>query len=205
MNPDFDEIGIGAREGVFTQGSTYNALMTTQDFALSAGTPGPILLGVVYRDLDGDQSYSPGEGIEGVVVQVEGQKDTARTSSSGGYALPFSGTGMATANFSGNGLGKGYSVPFQRAGNNVKVDLIPGAAVAEPPKIGGITVLSNKRVQISVSGSSGSVATIEASLDLKSWLTSTTLTIDGGQTSVNWIDPNSNSMDGSRLFYRLGN
>src|SRR4051794_26902000 len=58
-NSAFREIGIGVSTGTFTQnGHDFSTVMITQDFAAGdAKTPGPFLVGVVYRDSNGDGSY----------------------------------------------------------------------------------------------------------------------------------------------------
>jgi uncharacterized protein YkwD len=98
MSPDFNETGLGVIEGAFTfEETTFNSLMIAEKFARSGGTPGAFLTGVVYQDLSGDQFYSPGEGIAGVLVQIQGQSHSALTSSSGGFAIPLDPGSMGPA------------------------------------------------------------------------------------------------------------
>jgi len=53
MEPGFEEVGIAVEQGKFrTQGTNFNAVIATQDFATSAGTPGPFITGVVFADRD---------------------------------------------------------------------------------------------------------------------------------------------------------
>jgi hypothetical protein len=94
LDPIFDEAGFGVLSGQFTQaGTTYNAVMVTEGFARSGGSPspdGPFLLGVVYNDgaVASNGVFDAGEGISGVkVVPARGSHYTI-TGSSGGYAVP---------------------------------------------------------------------------------------------------------------------
>jgi len=95
MEPSFEEIGIGVKQGKFraqTQtGTWYNfdAVMATQNFAVSTGTPGPFITGVVFIDRDKDGFYSPGEGVAGATLRPSRGLHYAVTSTSGGYAIPF--------------------------------------------------------------------------------------------------------------------
>ena len=87
MDPSFTVVGLGLREGKFLD---LNALMVTQNFS-SGGVSvdsGPFLIGVVYKDLNGDSAYDPGEGIPGVRVEPNFGGYHAITSMSGGYAVP---------------------------------------------------------------------------------------------------------------------
>ncbi len=124
MNPDFDELGVGIMTGTFaTQGTEYNSVMVTQNFAMSDGTPGPLILGVVYRDLDGDGGYSVGEGVANATVSLAGGNYYAVTSSSGGYALPCPGlAGNHYLTLSGGPLNQPVAKGVQLNGANLKVD-----------------------------------------------------------------------------------
>lgn len=123
MNADFDEIGIGLKVGNFTSdGVTYNALMGTQNFARSGGTPGPLLTGVVYRDQNRNGRYNIGEGVAGINVRLASGGDRAVTSTSGGYALPHPGSGAQRALLTGSLIGGSFSRPFTGVPRNVKVD-----------------------------------------------------------------------------------
>jgi hypothetical protein len=129
LGESFREVGIGQSLGVFTtNGTDFNASMITQDFALSTDTV--FLGGVVYADADGDGFYSPGEGLAGVAVSAGGQ--TTQTTGSGGYQMPMA-PGAHTVTFSGGGL----TAPVTRAvtidADNVKVDVVAGAAEPAEP------------------------------------------------------------------------
>jgi uncharacterized protein YkwD len=87
MDPSFSVVGLGLREGKF-QG--LNALMVTQNFSSGGNSTdsGPFLVGVVYKDLNKNGAYDPGEGLPGVRVEPDFGGYHAVTSQSGGYAVP---------------------------------------------------------------------------------------------------------------------
>lgn len=93
LDAEMKEIGIGLVYGTGFNGGaggqTFNSVMTTQDFAYETGSP--FITGVVYRDTDANNFYSPGEGVGGVTVTATptggGAALTATTWSSGGYSL----------------------------------------------------------------------------------------------------------------------
>lgn len=113
-NGSYDELGLGLLTGVFVKdGTPYNSLLTTQNFAASGSTPGPMVLGVAYYDFDGDLFYDVGEKISGIDVNVSGASFRAVTASAGGYAFPIpSGAATRTITFLGPGLNLSRSVDF---------------------------------------------------------------------------------------------
>lgn len=85
--PDIREVGLAQVEGSYSVGgTTYNSSMLTENFAVSGNEV--FVTGVAYRDDDGDQFYSIGEGQSGVVIRATGASDT--TEDAGGYALELS-------------------------------------------------------------------------------------------------------------------
>lgn len=76
------------------------------------------VLGVVYRDVDGDEVYDAGEGVAGAEVAVAAAGVYTRTAPGGGYALPIA------ASFTGEVVAAGHRVPVNVAGANVKVDVV---------------------------------------------------------------------------------
>ena len=118
LNPNFREAGIGIGSGTY---GIYNAYMVTQDFGSDQDNL-PFVLGVVYQDQNGDDFYTPGEGIGGVNISYQHGQTT--TCASGGYAIkvPTPGTYTLTAFGSGINLSKGFAISDQ----NVKVDFIKG-------------------------------------------------------------------------------
>lgn len=118
----FREVGIGITPGTDVgQGHTWDSFYLVEDFGTQVGST-PFVTGVVFNDANANNFYDPGEGIEGVRVDVTGANFYAITSSSGGYSVPVPGNGNYTVLFSG-----GPTPNFQKsvtvANNlNVKVD-----------------------------------------------------------------------------------
>lgn len=131
-----NRIGLGIISGEF---DGWNAVMVTQDFAGSGAYPETLVTGVVYEDKNGDGFYDPGEGIPGVVVKPEGGDWQAKSSSSGGYAVPYSGaSGTLTVLFQGDIPNGTRTLAVQKSGENLKLDLVvdpsmkPEIAVRNP-------------------------------------------------------------------------
>ncbi|MSU36704.1 MAG: hypothetical protein EXS36_16725 [Pedosphaera sp.] len=169
MNGAFDEIGLGVRTGLFQSGSTFNAVMITENFAYSSGTLGPCIVGVVYRDSNANHAYDPGEGISGVTVTYSGSANQAITSASGGYAFPYSGNGTMDIKFSGGGIASG-SRSVTRAGKNVKADWL-GTSVGpvEPLSLSGLTWSEATGLKCTLRGSATGVVVLQQSFDLRNW------------------------------------
>lgn len=192
LNADFDEVGLGVRSGVFsvtseTTGETvhYNAVMTTQNFARSASTPGPLVLGVVYRDADGDGFYTPGEGLAGVTVQPTTGTYFAITSTSGGFAFPAPATdGSLTVTFSGPGLAGPVSRTVTLDTVNVKVDLNLAQDVPLTFVPGSFGVTASRQFRFNLAGPVGARARVEYSSDLVTWQTLGTYTLNAGKVTV---------------------
>ncbi len=120
MNENFREIGLGTVTGLFTSnGTDFNAVMTTQDFAKSGS--GSFLTGVAYDDQDND------EGLGGVTVQAvrqsDGQTFTTNTMDAGGYQIQLE-SGNYTVTFSGGGLDETIRQTIAIGDYNVKLDAI---------------------------------------------------------------------------------
>ena len=116
MSDPLKEIGIGiaaTTSASYTppgDSGKYYAVITTQDFAYSAGSfsGNPILTGVVYSDTGTvNDFYDPGEELGGVTVAAtpvaSGSAGSTTTWSSGGYSLPLA-AGTYNVSFSGGGL-----------------------------------------------------------------------------------------------------
>ncbi len=169
MNGAFDEVGLGVRTGLFKSGATLNAVMITENFAYSGGTPGPCLVGVVYRDANGNRAYDPGEGVSGVTVAYSGSANQGITSTSGGYAFPYSGQGTVTVQFSGGGIAPG-SLAIARTGKNVKADwLAVGSAPAEPLTLTGMSWSATTGWRGTLRGSATGAVVLQQSSNLTQW------------------------------------
>ncbi len=135
-----NEIGIGIKDGLFTASPppnhvVYNALMGTQNFARSDASKAPFILGVVYDDLDQDGFYSPGEGISGVSVSISGGDYYAMTTTSGGYALPYRGTGWTEVYFQSETPFQDRTIFVNLTGGNIHLNYPVGDPEPEPPQI----------------------------------------------------------------------
>lgn len=102
----FREIGIGISAGTDNQsnpgqpGGTWDSLYIVQDFGAQT-SQAPLITGVVYQDINGNNFYDPGEGLGGVRVDVTGTSFYAVTASAGGYSVPVPGNGSYPIKFSG--------------------------------------------------------------------------------------------------------
>lgn len=188
MEAGFDEIGLGVLQGGFTvAATTYNAVMVTQNFARSGGTPGPLLLGVVYRDSNGNAFYDVGEGLAGVTVRPASGTYYAVTSTSGGYAIPLSATaGPLQVTISGGALPSPVTKTIALSTQNVKLDF--EVLNGRPIEFLASTAqrLANGQFECQVSGSTGQRVEILVSANLTDWDSVTTLQLNGG--SATFVD-----------------
>ncbi|MGC9452461.1 MAG: CAP domain-containing protein [Oceanipulchritudo sp.] len=200
-NANFDEVGLGVLTGQFsTSQNTYNAVMATQNFARSDWTPGPLLLGVVFTDLDGDNFYDPGEGAAGVTVSAESGDYDAVTSSSGGYAFPFpAGSGSISVVFSGGPLPSARYRTINRTGENIKLDLDLAEVRTVGFVPGSLRWSQNPGFSAQVTGTPGTSFQLQHSTDMQTWTTVQQPTLQDPLMSVSHLpeDP------GGPHFYRL--
>jgi len=126
------EVGIGVVLGSNGGSGGVGPQLVTQDFGMVGGLP-PFVTGVVYRDLNGDGFYEPGEGVGGVTVTVSNTNSYAVTASSGGYSVPVAGSGSYTVNFSGGSAPTNQKSVSVINGQNVKSDyVVTGSATPTP-------------------------------------------------------------------------
>ncbi len=122
----FKEVGIAQVNGSFTpRGTTYNASMVTQDFAVSGSKV--FVTGVVYNDtVVKDDFFTVGEEVaRGRVTGTGGLSDT--TGPGGGYELGFSSAGTKIISFT---LATGtVSVNMTLGSSNLKLDVVNGHEV----------------------------------------------------------------------------
>jgi hypothetical protein len=91
----FNAIGIGILNGAYPTrpppggGQAVGPVIVTQEFRWRSGPAA--LADVAYHDVDGNNFYSPGEGIGDVLITANGQEGEGtfqtRTWQSGGYTL----------------------------------------------------------------------------------------------------------------------
>src|SRR5947207_5562331 len=99
----FREIGVGVVLGSNGGSGGVGPQLVTQDFGTVGGLL-PFVTGVVYRDLNNNGFYEPGEGVGGVTVTVSNSNSYAVTSNSGGYSVPVPGSGTYTVTFGGGSV-----------------------------------------------------------------------------------------------------
>jgi hypothetical protein len=128
----FREVGIGVVLGSNGGSGGVGPQLVTQDFGTVGGLL-PFVTGVVYRDLNNNGFYDPGEGVGGVTVTIANVSSYAVTASAGGYSVPVLGNGNYTVTFSG-----GSAPTVQKAvsvvnGQNTKADyIVTGSAPSTP-------------------------------------------------------------------------
>jgi uncharacterized protein YkwD len=135
LNGFFREAGVGSLDGKFTSGSnTYNALMTTQNFATSGNDR--FVTGVAYEDRDSNDFYSIGEARSGVTVDIlqdGGIAASAVSGTAGGYAAAFASSAKAPVavdvRFKGGGLDSPVGASVTLEGSNIKLDLVDGNTI----------------------------------------------------------------------------
>lgn len=109
MSLDGDYTNVGLAVVAETDTATgVGPLVTTGNYC-SANTAqanhfNRFLVGTVWRDLNDNDQYDPGEGMGAITVQPDRGTYHAITADSGGYALPLLETGAYTVTFSGSGL-----------------------------------------------------------------------------------------------------
>ncbi len=130
----YTEIGIGiTKTSGGLQSNTVGPYVITQDFGIRSIR---YITGVVYNDKNSNGFYDVGEGLEGVRVEPSRGTYYAVTSASGGYAIPFSGSGSVTVVASGGPLTSPITQQANFGSDNIKVDFIPASL-----KPGSITLL----------------------------------------------------------------
>jgi hypothetical protein len=171
MTDSFREVGIGVGLGIFTsQGKDFNTVMVTQDFGSTGANPGPFLVGVAYRDSDGDGFYSPGEGLPNITVTVSSGKFYAVTSTSGGYAIPVTGlNGSIQVTFSSSARGAVASKSVALTGENVKVDFETIRDAVTVFGFSGARRSNNGTFEADLYGPANIQLSIEASENLNQW------------------------------------
>lgn len=135
-NSVYTEIGIGITyNGKGLSSGSVGPYVITQDFGIGSTR---YVTGVVYDDKNKNGFYDIGEGIPNVkLVPNRGTYYTV-TSSSGGYALPYSGGSSLTVVASEGGLAAPITKNITVDGNNVKLDFTTSASAQGP----GTVVLS---------------------------------------------------------------
>jgi len=87
------------------------------------------LVGTVWRDLNGNSRYDPGEGLGGVMVTPDHGDFFAVTASGGGYAIPITATGDYGVTFSGGAIGASTSDRVTVGAESALLDHVVGSTV----------------------------------------------------------------------------
>jgi hypothetical protein len=125
----FREVGIGV---VLGSNGGVGPQLVTQDFGTTGGLL-PFVTGVVYRDLNNNGFYDPGEGVGGVTVTVSNASSYAVTATSGGYSVPVPGSGNYAVTYSGGGVPTSQRNVSVINAQNVKSDyVVTGSATPTP-------------------------------------------------------------------------
>jgi uncharacterized protein YkwD len=123
---NYTEIGIGITyNGRGLMQGWVGPYVVTQNFGVRSQR---YILGVVYIDKNNNNFYDIGEGVAGVTVKPSRGSFHAVSSTSGGFAIPYSGPGSVTVVASGGGLPANISKTVELTGENVKVDFVPASA-----------------------------------------------------------------------------
>src|SRR5438067_1421714 len=138
----FREVGIGVVLGSNGGSGGVGPQLVTQDFGTVGGLL-PFVTGVVYRDLNNNGFYEPGEGVGGVTVTVSNSNSYAVTSSSGGYSVPSHGSGTYTVTFGGGSVPTNQKNVSVSNGQNVKSDYVVTGSATPTPTPPGATRLAN--------------------------------------------------------------
>lgn len=122
----YTEIGIGITyNGRGLMQGWVGPYVVTQNFGMRSQR---YILGVVYIDKNNNGFYDIGEGVEGVKITPSRGSYYAVSSASGGYAIPYTGTGSISLAASGGGLPAAMNKSVDVSGQNVKVDFVPASA-----------------------------------------------------------------------------
>ncbi|MFN2621384.1 MAG: CAP domain-containing protein [Chthoniobacterales bacterium] len=141
-SPDFREVGIGNVIGSNSGSGGVGPQLVTQDFGTTGGLL-PFVTGVVYRDLNGNGFYDPGEGIGGVTVTIANVDSYAVTASSGGFSVPVPGSGIYAVTFSGGSVPTNQKSVSVIDAQNVKADYVVTGSATPTPTPNGPTKLAN--------------------------------------------------------------
>jgi cysteine-rich secretory family protein len=142
-NTTFREVGVGVVLGSGGGSGGVGPQLVTQDFGTVGGLS-PFVTGVVYRDLNKNGFYDPGEGVGGVTVTIANVNNFAVTASAGGYSVPVAGSGNYTVTFSGGSAPTTQKVVSVINAQNAKADyIVTGSATPTPTPTPGTTKLAN--------------------------------------------------------------
>lgn len=142
----FREVGIGVVIGSNGGSGGVGPQLVTQDFGTKGGLL-PFVTGVVYRDLNSNGFYDPGEGVGGVTVTISNVNNYAVTAASGGYSVPVPGSGNYAVTFTGGSAPTLQTNVTVINGQNVKADyVVTGSAPTPTPGPSTLANISTRAV-----------------------------------------------------------
>jgi len=120
LGTSFRELGVGQKQGYFMDnGRNYLSSMLTEEFARSGNSY--FLTGVVYSDVNNNQFYDVGEGLDRVTISINNKFYPVY--STGAYSIPLS-NGTYDAVITGGPLGTVLNYRVQINNANVKLDVV---------------------------------------------------------------------------------
>lgn len=120
LREEFREIGVGQKQGYFSQeGREYLSSMLTQNFARSGLLY--FLTGVVYDDKNANNFYDVGEGLSNITMSINGKSYSVYAS--GAYSIPVT-PGNYQLTVTGDALGPPVYYSIQISDKNRKLDVI---------------------------------------------------------------------------------
>jgi hypothetical protein len=203
MMPDFREVGIGVRVGLFKfDGIDRDTVMVTQDFAKSDATASAFLLGVVYQDQDKNGFYSTGEGVAGVTITPDQGSYYAISSASGGYAIPLNlSNGELNITFSGGPFPCPITQSIAFSGKNVKLDCVFNPQAPCPPptvRLADIQPSAGGGIRLVLVSSPGQTLILQRSSNCSAWTEMWPVHLTGSEAVVE--DPQAAGLN--QQFYR---
>ena len=103
------------------------------------------LVGTVWRDLNDNDQYDPGEGMGGITVRPDRGVYHAVTADSGGYAMPILEAGAYTVSFIGSGIGGETHRTVTVEGQSHLLDLV---TVGDEAITGSASAISGSTAQL---------------------------------------------------------
>jgi hypothetical protein len=155
MSLDGDYANVGLAVVAETDTTTgVGPLVTTGNYCSADTTQANhfnrFLVGTVWRDLNANDQYDPGEGMGGITVQPDRGTYHAITADSGGYAIPVLEPGTYTVTFSGSGIDSETLRTVVVGSRSFLLDLVATAGNQGDPEAvtGSASAISSNTVQL---------------------------------------------------------
>ena len=130
IDGDYTNVGLAAvPEG--NPGTNVGPLVVSLNYcaAMANGVDhfNRFLVGTVWRDLNGNGRYDPGEGVGGVTVTPDHGEFFAVSAAGGGYAIPITASGDYRVTFSGGNIGASASSQVTVGAESALLDYLVGS------------------------------------------------------------------------------